>query len=183
MRPAIPDPAGFVIVALPTSRTFWRLAGRPPAMRACTSPAPTPSPGNSSRSSPCSGCAAAPPASSRSAASAAGPRCLRRCTPRNVAPCRPLRLVPAVRPCLGPVPARRLGLRVVLVQPGDDRVRRRGSRHRPRSGAQGSSLSPLASRSSTRSSGRGSTCIATKGNPSSVSRCRTRCDFGHHSAW
>ena len=34
-----------------------------------------------------------------------------------------------------------------------------------------------------RSSCRGATCFATKSKPSSVSRCRTADEYGHHSAW
>ena len=85
MRPPMPAPDGFVTVARPTRRTFCRLAGRPPAMRACMSPAPTPSPGNSSRSRPCSGCAAAPATASRNVASATSMSFVRACTRRNVA--------------------------------------------------------------------------------------------------
>ena len=47
----------------------------------------------------------------------------------------------------------------------------------------GISSFPVASRSSSRCSGHGSTCLATKSIPSSVRSSRTAEENGHHSAW
>ena len=73
-------------------------------------------------------------------------------------------------------------LLVALVEVGEDLVvaSRRHARRRPAPGS--SRLRPLCA-SARAPSGSAGTWWATKSRPSSVSRCRTRWECGHHSAW